>query len=70
MKIRLFNRNSLILKKHDGLLVKIYNGFKYAYKRINEDCKHRKYGEFAVTTQMGSVIHSKSKYKKRFKFYD
>jgi ribosomal protein S19 len=61
------DRNSIILKKHINFYFKIYNGLKFIPKMIIDKLVDHKFGEFSLTTKMGSNIHKNKKLKKNKK---
>jgi len=62
-------RNLLILNRHIGFFINIYNGKNYMLKRIYESDIGHKLGEFCMTTEMGSRIHLRNKKNKKKKIY-
>jgi len=61
------NRNCNILPRHIGSILNIYNGKKYSSRLIYENYINHKLGEFSITTEMGSKIHSRNNKNKRKK---
>lgn len=47
--IILANRNTQVLPKFVGFVVKIYNGKKYTELKVNKEMVNHKFGEFSAT---------------------
>jgi ribosomal protein S19 len=60
----IYDRSSIILRKYLNYYMNIYNGRKFVLKGIKEEYINHKFGEFSLTTKMGSKIHKRPLNKK------
>lgn len=65
-KIKVFSRNSTILPSYKNKRFLVYNGKEFISLRISSDeMYYKKFGEYAITKQMGKLIHINKKKKKK-----
>jgi ribosomal protein S19 len=64
---RIYNRNSSIPKSYLGKEVEVYSGKKFMAIEVLKKMIGHKFGEYVVTTRMGSFIHKKKKRKNKGK---